>query len=459
MAPFKIKSYFLLIVAGLVGFAEIRLYLRASDAPVLSKLQSDTLECTDEGGTAITVDSVGAEDVQANLCSSSISNKKDLYEILENIKSDLDALCILEKRTETESLEKEEEKSVPALDSNEKEDQDSVQSKEEDSSILDGLVDSDLCTCSVSMPQPESEPGEQKSSALVAEESDNGIENARLAVYIAEEEYEKELEMIEEMDTAVNSASRVFQEKNNSLKTIKSTYEDLIDVYILCYEKIDAINREINACYKANNPLEIPIGLDAEYDRQIKRINALCAKIDALEMDRKIMNDMHLLEISYAKMLKNKMHQSINDSLKYYLNEVRVERHAIQVIECTLEMFKRLHARDKLMCSAREREIEYFKKDEERTNRLKKLVELHRKYIVYVEGGIDVVEKITSIQKEIMPETIEVYNAYNAYDIAKSAFERQEINVNRAEKALCKAENKLREYTLSGSQYRLVTRV
>ncbi|KAI5165958.1 hypothetical protein NEAUS04_2529, partial [Nematocida ausubeli] len=39
------------------------------------------------------------------------------------------------------------------------------------------------------------------------------------------------------------------------------------------------------------------------------------------------------------------------------------------------------------------------------------------------------------------------------------AFERQEINVNRAEKALCKAENKLREYTLSGSQYRLVTRV
>ncbi|KAI5138644.1 hypothetical protein NEAUS05_2452, partial [Nematocida ausubeli] len=68
-------------------------------------------------------------------------------------------------------------------------------------------------------------------------------------------------------------------------------------------------------------------------------------------------------------------------------------------------------------------------------------------------------EKITSIQKEIMPETIEVYNAYNAYDIAKSAFERQEINVNRAEKALCKAENKLREYTLSGSQYRLVTRV
>ncbi|KAI5163648.1 hypothetical protein NEAUS03_2361, partial [Nematocida ausubeli] len=450
IAPFKTTSYFLLIVAGLVGFAEIKLYLRASEAPVLSKLQSDTLECTDEGRTAITVDSVGTEDAQASLCSSSISDKKDLYETLENIKSDLDALCILENKTETESLEKKEEKIVPALDLNEKEEQNSVQTKEEDSSVLDELVDSNLFTCSISTPQPESAPGKQKNPTLVAEEADNGIKNARLAVDKAEGEYEKELEMLEEMDTTANSAFRVFQEKNNSLKPIKNAYDELIDVYIFSYEKIDAINKEINAYYNANNALEIPIGLDTEYDRQIKRINALCAKINVLETDRKNMNQMHLLELSYAEMLKNKIHQSSNDSLKYYSNEVEIERKAIQVIECTLEMFKRLHARDQLMCSAREREIEYFKKDEERTKPLKELVELHRKYVVYVERGIDVIEKIASIQKEIVPETIEVYNAYNAYDIAKSTFERQEINVNRAEKALCKAENELREYISSG---------
>ncbi|KAI5163210.1 hypothetical protein NEAUS03_2235 [Nematocida ausubeli] len=90
-----------------------------------------------------------------------------------------------------------------------------------------------------------------------------------------------------------------------------------------------------------------------------------------------------------------------------------MERKRIRVIECTLEILKTVHAKDKLLCLAKKKNVVCLKEAAEETKQLEKIVKLYRERVQCVRG-IGIINSMCRTQKGVISGSVGVYNAYRA---------------------------------------------
>ncbi|EHY64330.1 hypothetical protein NERG_02626 [Nematocida ausubeli] len=264
-----------------------------------------------------------------------------------------------------------------------------------------------------------------------------------------------ELDKLVKINIDANLAQETFSDKIDSLRNIKKKYKQSNNEYISAREERDAINKRIKTEYTNSHisTARIPKDTDAKYDEEIEEVNALYKEIYKLKTEEETKSREYLKYLSYVKDLEKKKHRSREETLEYYSHAVEVEKELSNRLECMLEIFKKIYAKDQLLCSVKERETNYLKKSEEEIKPQEELVELYRDRLQYVVKVINALDSMCTRQKGIISKVIKVCDAYIAYDEVESMRERQDTILEIAMRSLCKLEEGLEQYnTIPRSQ-------
>ncbi|KAI5163943.1 hypothetical protein NEAUS03_2393 [Nematocida ausubeli] len=253
----------------------------------------------------------------------------------------------------------------------------------------------------------------------------------------------KERETLEEMKGAACLACEFVKKNVEDLLDIRKKYAECRDDSTLDCAIIDVLKEKIETYYRNTNDItRIPEGEDAEYEIEMKEIDMLYEKICKVEEENKrAFNEYEKVYMRKMKLGKN-MHSSKEDTSKFYSYAVEMEKKLISTIECDLELFKTIFDRDQLLYLVRRREKRYYIEDENKTELLDEIIELHEKCRKHLYNEINRLKDMLSIQKNALYIAEEVYSAYEAYHAAACKYEQQK---------------KLKEYSSSGSQPPLET--
>ncbi|KAI5163647.1 hypothetical protein NEAUS03_2360 [Nematocida ausubeli] len=257
--------------------------------------------------------------------------------------------------------------------------------------------------------------------------------------------YGKERDTLEEMKSAACLAYKLVTENNEDLLNIKKKYDKYRDGSNLDRENISVLKEKIETYYRNSNDItRIPEGEDAEYDTKMKEIDGLYKKICDAEEDKKRALDEYIEAGMDGMKLEKNSNRSREDTLKHYSHAVEEENKMLSTIKCKLKLFKTIFDRDQVLYLVRGKEKWRYQKDENKTELLDEILKLHESYIEYLYNGINKLEDMPSIQKDVISAAEQVYSAYKAFDIAACKY---------------KKEKELRKYISSGFQFRLETQV
>ncbi|KAI5161399.1 hypothetical protein NEAUS03_1594 [Nematocida ausubeli] len=264
-----------------------------------------------------------------------------------------------------------------------------------------------------------------------------------------------ELDKLVEFTINANLANNNLSNTINNLQNIKKKYKQSMNIYNQARQKRDALNKKIKTEYPNSHltTVRMPKDTDTKYVKEIEEVNALYIEIYKLKIEEKTKSQEYLKYLGYVKDLKKKKNRSREETLKCYSHAVEVEKELSNTLECMLEMFKKIYAKDQLLCSVKEREISYLKNSEEEIKPLEKiklleeLIELYRDRLQYlVKDIISALDSMHSRQKDIISEVIKVCDAYIAYNSVESMRERQDIVLDVYLGSLYKVEEELEQY-------------
>ncbi|KAI5133796.1 hypothetical protein NEAUS07_0569 [Nematocida ausubeli] len=256
------------------------------------------------------------------------------------------------------------------------------------------------------------------------------------------------LEKLVKFTIDANLAQETFSDKIDSLRNIKKKYKQSMNIYIQAREERDAINKRIKTEYTNSHiaTARIPKDTDAKYDEEIEEVNALYKEIYKLKTEEETKSREYLKYLSYVKDLEKKKHRSREDALKCYSHAVEVEKELSNRLECMLEIFKKIYAKDQLLCSVKERETNYLKKSEEEIKPQEELEKLYKKQLKCVKDIIYTLDSMYTRQKDIISKVIKVCDAYIAYNSIESMREEQDIILDIYMESLYKLEKELEQY-------------
>ncbi|EHY64420.1 hypothetical protein NERG_02497 [Nematocida ausubeli] len=316
-----------------------------------------------------------------------------------------------------------------------------------DTNTLDEPFNSGISAGSASAPSEMPALDRQKSYYFGVEE--------KIEIYKAMNKAQKtkntvknELEKLVKINIDANLAQDTFSDKINSLRSIKKKYKQSMNIYIQAREERDAINKRIKTEYTNSHiaTARIPKDTDTKYDEEIEEVNALYKEIYKLKTEEETKSREYLKYLSYVKDLEKKKHRSREDALKCYSHAVEVEKELSNRLERMLEIFKKIYAKDQLLCSVKERETNYLKKSEEEIKPQEELVELYRDRLQYVVKVINALDSMYTRQKDVISKVIKVCDAYIAYNSIESMREEQDIILDVYMESLYKLEEELEQY-------------
>ncbi|KAI5160039.1 hypothetical protein NEAUS03_0819 [Nematocida ausubeli] len=322
-----------------------------------------------------------------------------------------------------------------------------------DTNTLDESFNSGISVGSSSAPLAMSALDRQKSYYFGVEEkleiykTMNKISNIKNTI-------KNELDKLVKINIDANLAQHTFSSAIDSLRDIKKKYKQSNNEYISARKKRDAVNKKIKTEYTNSHltTVRMPKDTDTKYVKEIEEVNALYIEIYKLKIEEKSKSWEYLKYLGYVKDLEKKKHRSREETLEYYSHAVEVEKELSNMLECMLEMFKKIYAKDQLLCSVKERETNYLKNSEEEIKPLEEiklleeLIELYRDRLQYLVKVINTLDSMYTRQKDIISKVIKVCDAYIAYDEVESMRERQDIVLEIAMRSLCKLEEDLEQY-------------
>ncbi|KAI5161107.1 hypothetical protein NEAUS03_1509 [Nematocida ausubeli] len=440
----KANSYgvkcILLTIMCIVCLTEIKLYIQAAKVPVLNELQEDTVECTEGDEKNTMFDSMKTKEAAVGgLRRAEMSTTKNTAINSESVEVRQEK-AKLESKSIGEDLAK--EKSVSALDSNVQERKSNIHTMEKTISILNTQLSDILHVDSASMLQTASAADRHKSSSFALEEAKKLV-HSDPEVGTAKKVYQNMSELLEEMDSATKLAYNIFLEDKNKLRTIKKEYKDTLSVtdsYIIEGKLLDDA---IYDYYNHYSMKEININSkeDKDFDIYIENVNSLSSEIQKLEEIQKKEKDVYskdLVFMNKLKELKKKRDSPRGAFISYYSYLIGTEKQLLSVIGYTSEIYKKIYNKEDFLCLIRGKEIEYLKKKaeeeekepEEKTKQLEELIELYKKYMLWVNKMANMLDVMYSIQDNVLSQTTKVYNAYKEYDEEKGMLERQKISLS-----------------------------
>ncbi|KAI5160045.1 hypothetical protein NEAUS03_0825 [Nematocida ausubeli] len=148
----------------------------------------------------------------------------------------------------------------------------------------------------------------------------------------------------------------------------------------------------------------------------------------------------------YTQKIEASMPSSRKDLLKYHSHVIEMEKKLISVLECSLELLKKIYHQDVLVCLMGKKRIRNSTEDKDEIKPLEEIVELHKKRIQHVKSGIHILNRMHRKQETVISLSVEVNSAYKKYDEIKSRCEMQEMFVNMVKQELHLAEEELKGY-------------
>ncbi|EHY66362.1 hypothetical protein NERG_00001 [Nematocida ausubeli] len=253
----------------------------------------------------------------------------------------------------------------------------------------------------------------------------------------------KKRDTLEEMKVAACLAYEFVTKNSEELQIIKEKYTEYMCAYDLDCEKTDVLKEKIKTYYRnPNNRTRIPKDEDAEYEAEMKEIDALYEKICDAKEDKERALDEYIKAGKDGIEIEKNSNISGEDTLKHYSHAIEEEKALLSTIKCKLKLFKIIYDRDQLLYLVKGKEKWYYIEDENKTKLLDEILKLHENRIEYLYNGINRLEDMFSIQKNALYIAEEVYSAYKAHYMATYMY---------------KKEKKLRKYIPSGFQSPLET--
>ncbi|KAI5163186.1 hypothetical protein NEAUS03_2231, partial [Nematocida ausubeli] len=317
----------------------------------------------------------------------------------------------------------------------------------EDNSIL-GRQDSDSDTVSGSSVLSAIPIPDKRKNSLFIEEEEKKQNLAKHYVDMAEEELNREIAYLEKLHKDIDKSWSIFIEVDNKLDSTRQRYIESVQTYIFIQGKAPSIKEEICNYYRKEINTQIPTGIDLEYDEQIKRIDVMIEELGKICSDRKRKYDDYE---TYRCVAINQLQKDCNsreEKIKYYFTIMLLEERLAVPMEYTIEVDNKIYEKEKFQLFVREKEAEYFKKNNEgkESETLNKILEGHKKHIESLEKTNGLWVDMCNIHKDILFEERERYKAYVAYDAAESKYAEQKEVVDKRKDALARAEEVLKSH-------------
>ncbi|EHY64267.1 hypothetical protein NERG_02685 [Nematocida ausubeli] len=326
--------------------------------------------------------------------------------------------------------------SVPIL-AKETEDNSTLDRQESDSNTVSGS------SVLSSVPMPD-----KRKNSLFIEEEKKKQNLAKYYVDIAEEELNREIACLEKLNKDIDKSWSIFIEVGKKLDSTRQRYIESMQTHRLIQEKESSIKEEICNYYRKEINTQIPTGIDLEYDEQIKRIGVMKEELDKMCSDQIRKWEAYK---AYNKVAINGLKKgcdSREEKIKYFSILMLLEERLAIPMESTIEVNNKVYDEGKMLLSAREKEAEYFKKNNEgkESETLNEILEMHTKHIECLEKMNGLWIGMCNIQKDLLSEAREKYKAYVAYDIANSMYENEKKVFYKRKDELARAEEVLERH-------------
>ncbi|KAI5163643.1 hypothetical protein NEAUS03_2357 [Nematocida ausubeli] len=290
-------------------------------------------------------------------------------------------------------------------------------------------------------------PDKRKNSLFIEEEKKKQ-DLAKYYVDMAEEELNREIAYLEELNKDIDKSWSIFIEVGKKLDSTRQRYIESMQTYRLIQEKASSIKEEICNYYRKEINTQIPTGIDLEYDEQIKRIDVMIEELEKMCSDQIRQWDAYK---AYKKVAISGLKKGCNsreEKIKYYSILMLLEERLAIPMESTIEVNNKVYDEGKMLLSAREKEAEYFKKNNEgkESETLNEILEMHTKHIESLEKMNGLWIGMCNIQKDLLSEAREKYKAYVAYDIANSMYENEKKVFYKRKDELARAEEVLKSH-------------
>ncbi|KAI5137672.1 hypothetical protein NEAUS06_2312 [Nematocida ausubeli] len=317
----------------------------------------------------------------------------------------------------------------------------------EDNFTLD-RQDRDSDTVSGSSGSPAVPMPDKRKNSLFIEEEKKKQNLAKYYVDIAEEELNREIAFLEKLNEDIDKSWSIFIEVGKKLDSTRQRYIESVQTHKLIQEKESSIKEEICNYYRKEINTQIPTGIDLEYDEQIKRIGVMKEELDKMCSDQIKKWDAYKAYNKVAISGLKKDCDSREEKIKYFSILMLLEERLAIPMEYTIEVNNKVYDEGKMLLSAREKEAEYFKKNNEgkESETLNEILEMHTKHIESLEKMNGLWIGMCNIQKDLLSEAREKYKAYVAYDIANTMYENEKKVFYKRKDELARAEEALERH-------------
>ncbi|EHY64215.1 hypothetical protein NERG_02739, partial [Nematocida ausubeli] len=289
---------------------------------------------------------------------------------------------------------------------------------------LDDIIDAEHTSTSLDMYASD----EQSNSSSTKEEKEvyAVTDQTHCIVDMLRAACSKKRDTLEEMKVAACLAYEFVTKNSEELQSIKKKYTEYSCDYNLDCEKTDVLKEKIKTYYRnPNNRTRIPKDEDAEYEAEMKEIDALYEKICDAKEDKERALDEYIKAGKDGIEIEKNSNISGEDTLKHYSHAIEEEKALLSTIEYDLKLFKIIYNRDQLLYLVRRKERWYYIEDENKTKLLDEIVELHKNCIEHLLIEINRLVDMFSIQKNALYIAEEVYSAYKAHYMATYMYKKE----------------------------------
>ncbi|EHY66364.1 hypothetical protein NERG_00003 [Nematocida ausubeli] len=401
---FRMK-YFLLTFTSIVCFADSMIYIRAIELPALSENKPNTLECAKEATERDAFDAKPIEKAAApSLWCGCVNKGKNAEKRKKSVNSKKQKeLAVLDAKISSKECAGKEEKITPALESEESES--CRNCKKEDINSLDRPMNRNM------------------------------IYRVRAEVHSApildtpRKEYKmEELYMLNEIKNNEDLAISLIQIKNKEIADIKKHQQKHMTSYNLNQmERIHTV-QALSSCYNKLGNDGVSDGIDYEYKSLMQDIELLHAEINELEEIRELEDSLYQKAIDQIEHMKKTIHTSRKASMAYLVQGIKVEKAYENTLKASFELLKGSIAMENTLLLIREKETEHLTEAEEEVAPLEELIGLHKKHLLHMEKGVDILYNMIRIQKNIIFKAIERERIYLTYDKVVGECEKQLYN-------------------------------
>ncbi|KAI5159922.1 hypothetical protein NEAUS03_0712 [Nematocida ausubeli] len=192
-------------------------------------------------------------------------------------------------------------------------------------------------------------------------------------------------------------------------------------VKIVKCDEIRDVQSLIADYYRQSGPL-VAEGIYPEYDRQIKKINALTLEIKILRKAVEEAESESIEQGAKTELAEKTRERTKKEYVEYMEQMCKFQWKYCILIEKEIAFFNAIACRENLLCEVKKKEIEHMQTTGEDDVLLKKLLHAHEEHKKYFSSALDVINCTYTRQKSRVSSIEDSVHAYIEYCIPKDDY-------------------------------------